>query len=75
MAIATVELTHPTPRSTPAASAIRVPPRVYSPFGARRLARPMATRAGEERVSAAGGRARFPALRLLRGNTLRDRSA
>lgn len=75
MAIATVELTHPTPRSTPAASASRVPPRVYSPFGARRLARPMATRAGEESANTAGGRARFPALRVLRGSTERDRSA
>lgn len=74
MAIATVELTHPTPRSTAAASASRVPPRVYSPFGARRLARPMATRVGEE-TTTAGGRGRFPALRVLRGGTPRDRSA
>lgn len=75
MAIATVEMTHPTPRRTPAASASRVPPRVYSPFGARRLARPMAIRVGEETATTAGGRGRFPALRVLRGDTLRDRSA
>jgi len=45
-----------------------IPPRVYSPFGQRRLARPMAIRlAGADRGdSAPPGRSRRPFVRLRR---------
>ena len=70
MAIATVAVFNtPSPRRVAAASGNRVPPRVYTPFPARRLTRPMAVRADAD-PSGADGRARLP---LFRGR--RDRSA
>jgi len=45
MAIATITATEPpSPRRAAAASAPRVPPRVYSPFATKRRTRPMAVR-------------------------------
>ena len=71
MAIATVAVFNsPSPRRTAAASADRVPPRVYSPFPSRRLARPMAVRAGADDRGAVSGRTRLP---FFRGR--RERSA
>ena len=70
MAIATVAVFNsPSPRRVAAASGSRVPPRVYTPFPARRLTRPMAVPAGSEAASADSGRSRLP---LFRGR--RDRS-
>ncbi len=71
MAIATVAVFNsPSPRSAAAASASRVPPRVYTPFPVRRLMRPMAVRAGADPAREDSGRSRLP---LFRGR--RDRSA
>jgi hypothetical protein len=77
MAIATLAvLTKPSPRYTAAASSTRVPPRVYSPFPSRRLARPMAVRAGVDAGSAGPSRTRWSLFRGgRRDTTLRDRSA
>ncbi len=50
-----------------AASPSRVPPRVYTPFPARRLTRPMAVRAGTEAAAADSGRSRLP---LFRGRRI-----
>ncbi len=64
MAIATVAAFHaPSPRRTAAAPADRVPPRVYSPYGTRRLARPMAVRADAARAEEASGRVRWTLFR------------
>jgi len=71
MAIATVVVFNsPSPRRVAAASGPRVPPRVYTPFPARRLTRPMAVRADADSAGAVTGRSRLP---LFRGR--RDRSA
>jgi len=71
MAIATVVVFNsPSPRRVAAASGTRVPPRVYTPFPARRLTRPMAVRADAESGGALSGRSRLP---LFRGR--RDRSS
>jgi len=71
MAIATVAVfNQPSPRRVAAASASRVPPRVYTPFPARRLTRPMAVRADADSAGSVTGRSRLP---LFRGR--RDRSA
>jgi len=70
MAIATVTtFTSPSPRRTAAASADRVPPRVYTPYPLRRLTRPMAVRADAEAASAVPGRTRLP---LFRGRRARS---
>lgn len=64
MAIATVAVfTSPSPRHAAAASASRVPPRVYSPYPTRRLTRPMAVRADADPASAVSGRTRLPFFR------------
>ncbi|HET7700726.1 MAG TPA: hypothetical protein VFM06_07675 [Candidatus Limnocylindria bacterium] len=64
MAITTVAaFNSPSPRRTAAASANRMSPRVYSPFPSRRLARPMAVRAGAEDRGVAPGRTRLPFFR------------
>jgi hypothetical protein len=71
MAIATVAVFNsPSPRRVAAASGSRVPPRVYTPFPARRLTKPMAVRADADPAGAVSGRSRLP---LFRGR--RDRSA
>ena len=71
MAVATVAVfTSPSPRRTAAASADRVPPRVYTPYPTRRLTRPMTVRADAETAGAVSGRTRLP---FFRGR--RDRSA
>ncbi len=76
MAIATLVLrTSPSPRHAAAASANRVPPRVYSPFGARRLARPMAIPVEAESGAAAGGRTRRSVFGGRRDIMVRDRSS
>ena len=67
MAIATVAVfNRPSPRHAAAASAPRVPPRVYTPYSTRRLTRPMAVPPG------APGAAR-PRFAFLRGR--RNRSS
>jgi hypothetical protein len=67
MAISIVADLKPTaPRSTPAAPTTPAPPRVYSPFPARRLLRPMAVRADAEGASASPGRTRFARFRPRR---------
>lgn len=61
MAIATVTVfDHPLPpRHTPAASASwRLPPRVYSPYPAHRVDRPMAVPAASEETRALSGQTR-----------------
>jgi len=70
MAITSVAVfTSPSPRRAAAASAPRVPPRVYTPYPTRRLTRPMAVRADADTASALSGRTRWP---LFRGR--RERS-
>ncbi len=75
MAVATAALlTAPSPlRHTAAASGDRVPPRVYSPFGTRRLARPMAIRVDAQAATPAAGWAPWAILRDRR--RARQRSA
>lgn len=59
MAIASIAVfTSPSPRHAAAASASRVPPRVYTPYPTRRLTRPMAVRADAEGSGAVPGRTR-----------------
>jgi hypothetical protein len=71
MAIATVAVFNPpSPRRVAAASGTRVPPRVYTPFAARRLTRPMAVRPDADQSGAGPARGRLP---LFGGR--RDRSA
>jgi len=73
MAVATVTFTNtPSPRRTAAAPDVRVPPRVYSPFPNRRLARPMAVRADAEAASAGPGRTRWLVFRARRDTITRD---
>ena len=75
MAIATVRFVEtPSPRNTAAASGSRVPPRVYSPFAARRLSRPMAIPAVASPVEATGGGTRWSVFRGRRDTPTRDRS-
>jgi hypothetical protein len=70
MAIATVAtFNSPSPRRTAAASADRVPPRVYTPYPLRRLTRPMAVRADAGTASAVSGRTRLPFFRGRRDRT------
>ncbi len=70
MAVATIAFTNsakmPSPRNAAAAPDVRVPPRVYSPYAHRRLARPMAVRADAETASAAPGRPRWFVFRARR---------
>lgn len=73
MAVATVAFANnahmPSPRRAAAAPDIRVPPRVYSPFPQRRLARPMAVRVDAQATSAAPGRPRWFVFRARRDTT------
>lgn len=73
MAVATVTLASnahtPSPRRAAAAPDVRVPPRVYSPFPHRRLARPMAVRADAETTRVVPGRPRWFVFRARRDTT------
>ena len=70
MAVATIAFSNtPSPRRVAAAPDVRVPPRVYSPFPSRRLARPMAVRADAETAGAHPGRTRWFVIRGRRDTT------